>query len=1118
MIQSTQKVLSLIQDEIKGNIIVGDKNVQIGSNYGVLILQTEQQPEFESLLFPDLPLPRKPELVGRQDEITIAVQELQTAFQTDQPRPVELYGKQGIGKTTLLEYMCHHEVIKSFPNRVVYLRTYGQYTAEDLLQNLVNTFYTCNVPTILKPLEVRRKLQTKKAVILLDDVDLPLDEIHELLNAAPTFSFLLGSHKRHLIRKSQGRAVFLRGLSLQDTLELVKLELGTLTPEECAAIEMIHTALEGHPENILLAIVPVQEEQCSLIQIAQKLKGEDSPQKALTMLLLPTLSLPEKKLVELLATQNGIPFHIDHLKALTKLPDIGLALEKLQWYGLVQADNLHYSLVNTLTETMPQMFDLTAWSEQTLSYLTTWAKTQVVHSPRLLEEWATIVQSLNWGVGAGHWAEVIHLVRAIEGTLALSQLWGVWEKVLHWGLQAAQALNDHENIAWAMHQLGSQALCLEKYDLARNLLVKALRLRTRLGDRIGVAVTRHNLSFLMPPPLPQDLPKKQPNTPKSTLFRSAINLVLSVIMVGLLIIWVFFILPSLPPLIALSPTPTNISTPTPTQTETPTFTPTAIPTFTSIPPTPTPTLTHTPTPTLTPTPTPTPIPPTSTPKRTATRTPKPTPTRTPSPLPDTNPPTVPQPIRPDNRAEIPCTEGQPIDFYLRWSPSSDVSGIRGYDVVLQSNQKTVQEWSLSNISQQVMLTCNTSTYQWRVRAKDGVGNISDWATSTFNLQPSSMHVPPPEDTPIPSPTITPTPTVPKTSILSTSIPTNTPTFTPTPTNTPTSTPFTPISILEIPTDTPTSMHMIIPSITLTPTPTPTVTPISTSPTPNLSVPVLIEPRNQSTISCNSPSSTTSIPVSLKWNPVQNGSGIIKYVIEYRDSYITQQRIEQTSWTQFPLSIPCGTTTYWKVKAIDSTGRESGWSEEWFFDIEMPTPTNTPTFTPTPTNTPTYTPTPTNTPTFTPMPTDTPTFTPTPTDTPTITPTDTPTITPIPPTITPTPTLPAPILIAPRNQSTPISCNYPPPIPIPTYDYPYYSTPTPPIQTIPLSWYSVQGSTIEYVIEYHNNYVSPQTIRTNFTQYQLSVSCGTRIYWRVKAVDINTNRESSWSEEWYFIIN
>jgi hypothetical protein len=109
-----------------------------------------------------------------------------------------------------------------------------------------------------------------------------------------------------------------------------------------------------------------------------------------------------------------------------------------------------------------------------------------------------ILQVLAGAVKAERWAEVLHLVRVVEPALALNRRWAAWEKLLQAALQAAQAANNQAAEAWALHQLGSRALCLGEQRLARTQLSQALRLRESLGDNVGAVITGYNLSLLPP--------------------------------------------------------------------------------------------------------------------------------------------------------------------------------------------------------------------------------------------------------------------------------------------------------------------------------------------------------------------------------------------------------------------------------------------------------------------------------------------------------------------------------------------------------------------------------------------------------------------------------------------
>ncbi|MFX1355006.1 MAG: hypothetical protein ACFFGP_13695 [Promethearchaeota archaeon] len=63
-------------------------------------------------------------------------------------------------------------------------------------------------------------------------------------------------------------------------------------------------------------------------------------------------------------------------------------------------------------------------------------------------------------------------------------------------------MEDQTAEGFALHQIGTRALCLEDVGTARTSLKKALQLREALGDRIGADITRHNLEILLGPPAP----------------------------------------------------------------------------------------------------------------------------------------------------------------------------------------------------------------------------------------------------------------------------------------------------------------------------------------------------------------------------------------------------------------------------------------------------------------------------------------------------------------------------------------------------------------------------------------------------------------------------------------
>ncbi len=83
---------------------------------------------------------------------------------------------------------------------------------------------------------------------------------------------------------------------------------------------------------------------------------------------------------------------------------------------------------------------------------------------------------------------------------------------------------------------------------------------------------------------------------------------------------------------------------------------------------------------------------------------------------------------------------------------------------------------------------------------------------------------------------------------------------------------------------------------------------------------------------------TNDNVALNWDDSSdNKSGIKEYVVEYADNQVFTDAISATVISsELELnSLTDMTTYYWRVKAVDNSGNESGWSNADSFDIDIP---------------------------------------------------------------------------------------------------------------------------------------------------------------------------------------
>ena len=311
-------------------------------------------------------------------------------------------------------------------------------------------------------------------------------------------------------------------------------------------------------------------------------QGAEDSESALFTDALNGLPAQERQIMAALAAMGRVPVHAEHLTAITGLPDATSTLQALQRRGLAQAHSPRYSLTGTLDQALQQAWDLTPWMERALAHFTSWAEENHQAPDRLLEDADAVLHVLKWAVGASRWADVLRLGHAVEGALTLGGRWAAWMQTLDWMLQAGRALGDQAAEAWALHQVGTRALCLEDSAAARAALTKALELRQALGDGAGAAITQHNLDLLSlaPPPPPKKPPKTRPPLPKWLLPTVGIVAVAGIVAAGATLVF-SGVIPTPMPSVTEEPAeatkaPTRIPTKVPTKI--PTRAPTVVPT------------------------------------------------------------------------------------------------------------------------------------------------------------------------------------------------------------------------------------------------------------------------------------------------------------------------------------------------------------------------------------------------------------------------------------------------------------------------------------------------------------------------------------------------------------
>ena len=96
----------------------------------------------------------------------------------------------------------------------------------------------------------------------------------------------------------------------------------------------------------------------------------------------------------------------------------------------------------------------------------------------------------------GRWAEAIRVARALSKLLALLARWKELLHSLRLALSLAERLGDDDGMAWALHELGTLHLAVNRHAAGDSLLTHAREIRQRTGDRHALAITERNLQVL----------------------------------------------------------------------------------------------------------------------------------------------------------------------------------------------------------------------------------------------------------------------------------------------------------------------------------------------------------------------------------------------------------------------------------------------------------------------------------------------------------------------------------------------------------------------------------------------------------------------------------------------
>lgn len=512
--------------------IVGNNNTQIGSIENVesvsitytcsgcvgAIAQIAQASiALRSKPISKLPKPF-PNLVGRNKEVEIALNTLPTT------EPVEFYGVAGIGKSVLLQYLANHSHISSsFPEVIIYYDVAYKETPLDILQRILQSFYEVEKGYVASEIQVANFLKSKKPLIILDSSGLSKEDKETLINTLPDSSFLFSSHERHFW--GNGRSTELSGLDLNTSLELVRQTL----EREIMSLELndakkLCNILEGNPRKIFQEVELVRDGKYTFSSLA---KQSESNKFNRSGLIVGVLSQPHRLVLSFLAAIGiNVSIGSDSVANIIELSESSEILTDLASQGLVKVVNDRFQIVSDLVNEVQSSIDVSTWITKATQFFTNWTQHQDLPEV-VLQESDVILRVMELSIASSNALEVVELGKVVESAYAISGQWGRWEIVLKWMQESSQIIGDKQIEAFALHQMGTRALCLNQIESAQKYLTQALEIREVISDQVGAEVTKHNLNLIAN--LPSGSPKKPSNSISVLILKGGMSIFLLVI-------------------------------------------------------------------------------------------------------------------------------------------------------------------------------------------------------------------------------------------------------------------------------------------------------------------------------------------------------------------------------------------------------------------------------------------------------------------------------------------------------------------------------------------------------------------------------------------------------------
>jgi hypothetical protein len=410
----------------------------------------------------------RPELLDRERE--------RLACFTRTPTIIELFGDEGIGKSTLLSFLAHDlpsVLPDSYLDGVAYLNA-EESSFDELRLDVWSLFYfyQATVPGPVIPTEGEQNFHLREigALLLIDDARLNENEARTLNTIMSKSTMILSREHQEIF--SFGKSIPLSRLPSEYMRRLAEIQLERLGLPDCPI-----------PEDVLAHYWA--EYDGNLFRIVREVSAWAQ------------------------SATNGLPVGVDLALAST-VTDVVRALEKPAPEDVLEA--VIGPGASGTAEKLASSGDLKSHSPR---YTCPWPRNDV--SPALAEEYRSralkyvaevpnlterpdlyplALHLLKWSSWRPNFkSEAITIAHRLSDAFMTAGYWDRWDETLRAAARMANVTGDGETSAWALHNLGAAALCHGNFVDARQTLQVALQMRiTNKATTEAIDATRALLS------------------------------------------------------------------------------------------------------------------------------------------------------------------------------------------------------------------------------------------------------------------------------------------------------------------------------------------------------------------------------------------------------------------------------------------------------------------------------------------------------------------------------------------------------------------------------------------------------------------------------------------------